>query len=74
MRWTDLSGKSVYDLDQDDFEKLFCRHCKQWNSCQKTPGAIHSCMGLIDSGIWDAAFRKREGDKKRGDPYGKTIQ
>jgi len=24
-------------------------------------------MGLIDSGIWDATFRKREGDKKRGE-------
>jgi len=58
----DLSGKSVYYLDQDQFEKLFCRHCKESESCGKTPDAIHSCMGLLDSGVWDAAFRRREGD------------
>lgn len=62
MPWTDLSGKTVYDLDQDQFEKLFCRHCKECKSCDKTLKAIHSCMGLIDSGVWDATLRERQGE------------
>jgi hypothetical protein len=56
----DLSGKSVYYLEQDQFEKLFCRYCKEGKSCPKTQQSIHSCMGLVDSGVWDATFRKRE--------------
>ena len=62
MKWVDLSGKSVYDLDRDQFEKLFCYSCKERNLCQKTPEAIHICIGLIDSGVWDATFRQRQGD------------
>ena len=59
MGLKDLSGKTVYDLDQEDFEKLFCRRCKENGICDKDPKTVNVCMGLIDSGIWDRQFRKR---------------
>ncbi len=59
MPLTDLSGKSVYDLDREDFEELFCHQCKDCGICTKDPKTINVCMGLIDSGVWDMVFRKR---------------
>ena len=58
----DLSGKTAYDLDREDFEKLFCQHCKDSGICVKDDKTIHICMGLIDAGTWDLVFRKRQGD------------
>jgi len=55
----DLSGKTIYDLDREDFEKLFCRQCKEDTGCVKDPLTIQICTGLIDSGVWDGYFRKR---------------
>ena len=56
----DLSGKTIYELDREDFEKLFCQQCKDDLRCAKDPKTINICMGLIDSGVWDVAFRKRQ--------------
>jgi hypothetical protein len=28
MALKDLAGKDVYDLEFEDFEKLYCQHCK----------------------------------------------
>ena len=33
MTLKDLSGKSVYGLDREDFEKLFCQHCLEYEEC-----------------------------------------
>jgi len=60
MPLKDLSGKTIYDLEQEDFEKLFCRYCKDGGICVKDPKTVNICMGLIDSGIWDEHFRKRQ--------------
>ena len=60
MPLKDLSGKTVYDLEKEDFEKLFCQQCKDCGICVKDPKTINICMGLIDSGVWDIAFRKRQ--------------
>jgi hypothetical protein len=62
MPWIDLSGKTVYDLEFEDFQKLFCQQCKDSGICVKDPRTVNICMGLIDSGIWDTHFRKRKGD------------
>lgn len=59
MPMKDLSGKTVYDLEQEDFEKLFCRDCRDAGTCVKDPRTTNICMGLIDSGIWDNHFRNR---------------
>lgn len=59
MALKDLSGKSVYDLEQEDFEKLFCLCCKDAGICVKDPKTVNICMGLIDSGVWDGQFRER---------------
>ena len=60
MPLKDLAGKTVYELEQEDFEKLFCRHCKDCGICVKDPKTVNICMGLIDSGAWDRHFRKRQ--------------
>ena len=60
MPLKDLAGKTVYDLELEDFEKLFCRQCKDCGICVKDPKTINMCMGLIDSGVWDGHFRKRQ--------------
>ena len=59
MAIKDLTGMTVYELDREDFEKLFCQQCKDCGICVKDPRTINMCMGLIDSGIWDEHFRKR---------------
>lgn len=59
MPLKDLTGKTVYELEPEDFEKLFCQQCKECGICVKDPNTIKSCQGLIDSGVWDLAFRKR---------------
>ena len=55
----DLSGKSVYELDREDFEKLYCLNCKDQGICVKGDTTVNICMGLIDSGAWDYHFRRR---------------
>ena len=60
MPLKDVSGKTIYDLEREDFEKLFCWQCKDCGICVKDPKTIHICMGLIDSGVWDGHFRKRQ--------------
>ena len=60
MSLKDLTGMTVYDLDREDFLKLFCRQCRECGVCVKDPNTIHICMGLIDSGVWDSHFRKRQ--------------
>ena len=56
MPLKDLAGKTVYDLEREDFEKLFCQHCKDCGICVKDPKTVNICMGLIDSGVWDRHF------------------
>jgi len=57
----DLSGKTVYDLERDDFDKLFCQQCRDCGRCAKDPKTIDLCKQLIDSGVWDIVFRRRLG-------------
>jgi len=59
MPLKDLSGKTVYDFDRQDFEKLFCQQCREYQECLREEKDIHICQGLIDSGIWDKSYRKR---------------
>lgn len=59
MPMKDLSGKTVYELELEDFEKLFCRRCKDDSACDKDPKTVNICMGLIDSGIWDRQLSKQ---------------
>lgn len=59
MPLKDLSGKTLYDLEKEDFEKLFCHRCKDCGICVKDPKTINICMGLIASGVWYGHFRKR---------------
>jgi hypothetical protein len=58
MALKDLSGKTVYDLEFEDFEKLYCWQCKENGICDKDPKTVNICMGLIDSGVWDRQLRK----------------
>jgi len=61
MPLKDLSGKTVYDLEREDFEKLFCQQCRDCGICIKDPKTIDICKQLIDNGVWDILFRKHRG-------------
>ena len=61
MGLKDLSGKGVRDLDREDFEKLFCRYCHENEECPRDDQKILGCKAFVDSGLWDAFYRKRQG-------------
>jgi len=61
MALTDLSGKTVYELDREDFEKLFCHHCKESAKCPRDDLRVKGCQLLVDSGLYDTCLRKRDG-------------
>ena len=58
MPLKDLSGKTIYDLEFEDFQKLFCWRCRDCGLCAKDPKTVNICMGLIDSGVWDTHLRQ----------------
>jgi hypothetical protein len=60
MPLKDLTGKTIYDLEPDDFDKLFCRMCKEKSKCDQDFKTINVCQQLIDSGIWDSLYRKKQ--------------
>jgi len=64
MPLKDLTGKTVYDLEWQDFEILFCRQCKDRYVCAKDPKTINMCMGLIDSGVWDKQLRQQSESRR----------
>ena len=59
MPLKDLSGKTVYDLDRGTFEKLFCELCHEYEECDRNDKKILGCKAFVDSGLWDAFYRKR---------------
>ena len=59
MSLKDLSGKTVYDLEREDFEELFCKQCQECQDCPKDDKKILSCKALVDSGLWDKFYRKK---------------
>ena len=59
MALTDLRGKTVYDLDRADFEKLFCHRCKEYPKCPRDDLSVKGCQLLVDSGVYDTCLRKR---------------
>jgi hypothetical protein len=60
MPLKDLSGKTVFDLEQEDFEKLFCCHCREYKSCDRSAQKIAGCRAFVDTGAWDTFYRKRK--------------
>ena len=60
MSLKDLSGKTVYDLEPEDFDKLFCQVCKEKFRCDQDPKTMNICQQLIDAGIWDSLYRTKQ--------------
>ncbi len=58
MSLKDLIGKTVYDLEQEDFEKLFCEQCHEYEGCPRDDKKILGCKTFVDSGLWDQLYRK----------------
>jgi len=59
MPLKDLNGKTVYDLEHKDFEKLFCRKCRYYPAdCEQSFKIMNACQFLIDTGVWDSLYRK----------------
>ena len=61
MPLKDLRGKTAHDLDREDFEKLFCERCCECEDCPKSDEKILGCKAFVDSGLWDAFYRRRQG-------------
>ena len=59
MALKDLSGKTVYELEREDFEKLFCQQCKEYPHCPRDDLKVKGCQLLVDSGVYDTYLRKR---------------
>ena len=59
MALRDLSGKTVYELEREDFEKLFCQQCKEYPHCLRDDKRRLGCKLLVDSGVYDTCLRKR---------------
>ncbi|MBA7583361.1 hypothetical protein ES708_25303 [subsurface metagenome] len=58
MSLKDLKGKTIYELDRADFEKLFCEQCHENQDCPKDDKKILGCKAFVDSGLWDRFYRK----------------
>ncbi len=58
MAMKDLSGKTVYELELEDFEKLYCRQCHEDQECPRDEKKILGCKAFVDSGLWDKFYRK----------------
>ena len=60
MPLKDLSGKTVYDLEREDFERLFCYHCRYRGTqyCEHPETEINFCKRFVDCGFWDRVYRK----------------
>ena len=58
MSLKDLKGKTVYELEREDFLKLFCEQCHECQDCPKDDKKILSCKAFVDSGLWDKFYRK----------------
>jgi hypothetical protein len=57
MPLKDLSGKTVYALEREDFEKLFCRQCHEYEHCSRDEKKALGCKAFVDSGLWDIFYR-----------------
>jgi len=57
MPLKDLSGKTVYDLEKEDFELLFCCYCREYEHCPRDEKKILGCKAFIDSGLWGDFYR-----------------
>ena len=60
MGLKDLSGKGVRDLNREDFLKLFCQHCHEYEECPRDDQKILGCKAFVDTGLWDTFYRKRQ--------------
>jgi len=54
----DLRGKRALDLDREDFDKLFCQHCCEYEECPRDDKKILGCKAFVDTGLWDMFYRK----------------
>jgi len=47
--------------ERDDFEFLFCQRCIEYQDCPRDDKKILGCKAFVDTGLWDAFYRKRQG-------------
>lgn len=55
----DILDKTVYDIEPEYFNKLFCSRCKGEGKCSKSPTAMTVCRVNVEMGIWDRDCRKQ---------------
>ncbi len=57
----DLKGKTVYELEPEEFEKLFCQRCCDYGSCSRKPTRMVHCRVLVEVGRWSEFYGNRNG-------------
>jgi len=50
------SGKTI--LDTEEFNKLFCWHCHEYDECPRDVKKMLGCKAFVDTGLWDKFYRK----------------
>ena len=53
-----LKGKTIYNLNPEEFKVFFCQHCHEYGECPKDPKRMLGCKAFVDSGLFDKFYRK----------------
>ena len=66
--------RTIYQLEPEEFEKLFCQRCSDYDSCSRKPTRMVHCKVLIEIGRPISACSspsrlelKKETKKRSGD-------
>ena len=51
---------SVLEQTEEVFKQAFCRKCRDCYICVKDPGTLRICKKLVDTGVWDDHFCRRQ--------------
>ena len=62
----ELKGKTIYELEPEEFEKLFCQRCNDYENCSRKPVRMVHCRILLEIGHWGESKKAKtlmSGDK-----------
>ena len=50
--------RTVYELEPEEFEKLFCQRCSDHDSCSRKPTRMVHCRVSVEVGRWGEFYEK----------------
>lgn len=51
--------RTIYQLEPEEFEKLFCQWCSDHDSCSRKPTRMVHCKVLIEIGRWGEFYENK---------------